>query len=89
MAARQQPIQNRLVVIVGKPGSGKTLLASYLMQHYERKYANFSIFAPKNKEKPMNGFISSIDEANRIRFSTIKGILTLDETGINLNSRRS
>lgn len=42
----QEPIQNRIVVITGKPGSGKTLLASYLMTHYQRQYANFGVFYP-------------------------------------------
>ena len=43
---KQEPIQNKIVVIVGKPGSGKTLMASYLMSHYERQYANFGVFYP-------------------------------------------
>ena len=85
---RQEPIQNRIVVIVGKPGSGKTLMASYLMSHYDRQYANFGIFYP-DKERARNGIIRSIDEIDRIRFSNRQGIVWMDELGINGNSRRS
>lgn len=58
----KRPIQNRIVVIVGKPGSGKTLVAGMFMSHYDRQFANFSVFDPRRYggKKPRNGLIQSI-----------------------------
>ena len=85
---QQQPIRNKTIVIVGKPGSGKSLIASYFLSHYKRQYANWSIYYPK-QDKPRNGIVKSIKEIDRIRFSPTKGVIGMDESGVNLNSRRS
>lgn len=82
-----RPIRNRLVMICGKPGSGKTLMAAYLISHYRRSYANFSVYDRSGKR--INGLIRSIYGIDAIRYSDIDGVIALDEIGQNGSSRRS
>lgn len=79
-------IRNKIILILGRPWEGKTFLATFLASHYERIYSNVNIV--KNW-KNISSFISSIDEIQNIKFSEKKGVILLDEWGVNVNARRS
>lgn len=79
-------IRNKIILILWRPWEGKTYLATFLASYYERIFSNVNI--DKNG-KSMSKFISSIDEIESIKFSEKKGVVLLDEWGVNVNARRS
>ena len=80
------PIQNRILTIYGKPGTGKTFISVLFASVHKRIYSNVII---KHHGKIVSNTIQNIDDIEKIQFSNIKGIVILDEGGINVNARRS
>jgi len=81
-------IQNKIISIIGFPGSWKTFLSAFLSFGYpvDRIFANLDI---KKYNKQVSKRINNIDDLQCIKFNERKGLLILDELGINANSRRS
>lgn len=81
-------VQNKIISIIWFPGSWKTFLASFLAVWYpeDRIFANIDIF--KNGKR-ISKRIDSIDDLHLVNYADEKGLLILDEMGINANSRRS
>ena len=82
-------LQNRIVRIHGDPWTGKTFFACFIAADYGRIYANFEIYDKARPGKTRNGKIASLYEIDKIKYSPNKGIVILDEGGLNVNSRRS
>ena len=81
-------VQNKIVSVIGFPWSWKSFLAAFLSYWYpkDRIFANFDVYIDG---KRVNKRISSIDDLHLVQYADRKGILILDEMGINANSRRS
>lgn len=79
-------IQNEIYTIYWKPWKWKTFFAAYLASIHKRIYANFEIMF---KGKQVANIIWNIDDIEKIDYSDMKGVVVLDEGGINLNARRS
>jgi len=84
--SKQQVIQSKIYVIVGKPGAGKTLFATMLGSYHRIIWANYEI---KYKGKVCNNLIQDIADLQKIQFSKDKQMSIVDEGGLNNNSRRS
>ena len=82
----QVAIRNEIYTIFGKPGAGKTFFATYMASFHRRIYANYEI---RRHGKLVNNMIRTIDDVERVPFSLEKGIVIIDEGGINANARRS
>lgn len=79
-------IQNKIFLIEGDPGSGKSIMASAIMSTYSRIYSNLDL---KYRGKTVNArLISDMTDIADIPFSETKGIVCIDEGGVNVNSRR-
>ena len=81
-----QIIQNKIFTIYGKPGTGKTFFATMLASAYRRIYANVEI---RRHGKIVSNRIENIADLEHIHFSPIKGIVIIDEGGVNVNARQS
>jgi hypothetical protein len=79
-------IQNKIIRIVGKPGQGKTYFAVFLASFYPRIYSNVDIF---HHGKKINVSIQNMGDVENINFEETKGVVLLDEGGININARKS
>ena len=73
-------------MIQGRPGEGKTFLATFIASAYTRIYSNVEIL---ENGKPISNYIKNIDDLKKIEFSSVKGVAILDEGGININARDS
>lgn len=82
----KQIIRNQIYIILGKPGAWKTFFATYLASLHKRIYANYSI---KFHEKEVANLIRNIDDLDNIVFSSVKGVVVIDEGWVNVNARRS
>lgn len=80
-------IRNRIILIQGRPGEGKTFLATFIAAAYPRIYSNVNLFDANGH--PMSSFIRNIDDLQKIEFSETKWVAILDEWGININARDS
>jgi SpoVK/Ycf46/Vps4 family AAA+-type ATPase len=69
-------IRNKIILILGRPGEGKTFFASFIASHYSRIFSNVEIL---ERGVPIISLISSIDDIKEIAFSETKGIVLLDE----------
>jgi len=80
-------IKNKIMWIYGLPWSGKTFFAMLLASTYAWPiYSNVDFF--KNW-KIKSKHIEKMSDINAIKFCDIKGVEILDESGINISSRRS
>lgn len=81
-------IQNKIISIVWFPWSWKTFLATFLSIWYptDRIFGNIDIM---RDGKRISKRINDIDDLDLVQYDDRKGILILDEMGINANSRRS
>lgn len=81
-------ITNRIISIVGFPWSGKSFLAIMMASTYpeDRIFANVDILEDGVR---LSKRIKTLEDLELIQFSPIKGVLILDEMGVNVNSRRS
>lgn len=79
-------VKTRIIGIYGLMGSGKSMMACVLWSLYRRIYSNMDI---SRFSGLVSNRIHSVRDMERIKFSTNKGVLILDESGINANSRRS
>lgn len=85
-------IQNKIITVYGDPWSWKTLITLFFVGYfhicgYKRIFSNVEY---KYKWKRINRTIKDIkDIENKIKFSEQKGIVVIDEWGLNINSRRS
>ena len=79
-------IRNKIILILGRPGEGKTYFATFLASFYPRIYSNIEITQNGNK---MTHYIKNLEDVNNIAFSEEKGVVLLDEGGININARNS
>lgn len=78
-------IQNELWLILWDTGSGKTMYAVFLASlAYNRIYSNVKI---EKNEKKINNDILSMQDAQKIPYKEEKGVLLMDEWGINIDSR--
>lgn len=86
-------IQNKIIVILGDPGKGKTLISSYYTYWYfinnRNIFSNVDYFYQKKEYWPVNYRISTIGDLEKIEFQKEKGLIVMDESGVNINSRRS
>lgn len=79
-------IQNAIYGIYGLPWSGKSMLAMTLASIYQRIYWNLEI---KKNGFVVSNQVANVSEISRIPFNKKKGVVILDESGLNINSRRS
>lgn len=81
-------ITNRIISIVGFPGSGKSFLAVMMASTYpeDRIFANVDILEDGVR---LSKRVKTLEDLEIIQFSPTKGVLILDEMGVNVNSRRS
>lgn len=73
-------------MITGRPWEGKTFFATFLTSFYSRIYSNIEI---ERDWKKITTYIANIRDIKKIRYSDVKGVILLDEGGINVNARRS
>jgi len=85
-------IQNKVINIFGKPWTGKTFFASYIAYFYfltwGRIFSNVDFFYKKNPIR-VNKKIKQISDIKYIEFQEKKWIIIIDESWLNINSRRS
>lgn len=79
-------IKNKIVSIVWRPWEWKTFFWVFLASFYKRIYANVDIF---QGWKLLNKKIVNIWDVNSISYDDTKGVVLLDEWGINVNARKS
>lgn len=72
----------RVYIIYGIMWSGKTMLTTCLAGSYERVYANYEINWLKHFE-----YFRNINYIKKLKFSPKKGLMILDESLINANSK--
>lgn len=89
-------VQNKIIAIYGLPGQGKTFLATFLASQYRLIYSNVQILkgvTDRNGTVLYNQEVSnniwSIEDIEKIAYNDTKGIVVLDESGLNINSRHS
>lgn len=80
-------IKNKIILILGKPGEGKTFLAHFIASNYKRIYSNVNFL--DDKWNVVNEHIKNIEDLKEIWFSPEKWVIVLDEWGVNINARRS
>lgn len=80
-------IRNKIILILGRPGEGKTFLAHFIASNYRRIYSNVN-FLDENGNT-VNNHIDDIEDLKKIEFHPEKGVVVLDEWGVNINARRS
>lgn len=84
-------IKNKIITVYGDPGSWKTLISVFFVAYFylcwvDRIYSNVEY---KYKGRVIGKSIKDIKDIERIKFSEVKGLVILDEWGLNVNSRRS
>jgi len=84
--SNNQIIQNKIYIVVWKPGKGKTFFATFLASFHRYIWANYEI---KLNWKVCNNFIKKIDDLDKIKFQEQKQMIVIDEWGVNNNARRS
>lgn len=77
-------IENRIIMITGLPGSGKSFFACFLASFYREIYANLEI---RYRGKKITNKIGSIHDISRIPYSSTKWVIILEESGVNISSR--
>ena len=89
-------VQNKIIGIYGLPWQGKTFFATYLASQYKIIYSNVEIMkwvVDINENLitniKVNNDIKTILDVEKIEYNDTKGIVVLDESGLNINSRRS
>ena len=70
-------IRNKIILILGRPGEGKTFLAHFIASNYRRIYSNVN-FLDENGNT-INNHIDDIEDLKKIHFSPEKGVVVLDE----------
>jgi hypothetical protein len=79
-------IQNRIYIVSGLPGTGKSIFVRFLCNFYPLIYSNLEM---KTNGIKINNTITSMSEIEFIPFSSEKGIIVMEESGINASSRES
>lgn len=82
----QNEIDTKCIIIYGKPRNGKTILAASICfdSYKKRTYANFNVY--KNWTSFTKKY-NSFRDLERIRFSYEHGVIAVDESWINVNSK--
>lgn len=86
MSITQKAIKNRIITIYWEPWAWKTFFAVYLASLHTRIYSNVLVL---RNGKQVSNTIKSIEDLEKIEFSEVKGIVIIDEWGVNNNARRS
>lgn len=74
------------IIIYWKQRNGKTAMALSFAMDYTRVYSNFSIY---HNKKQVNKTIDSFSDLKNIRFSRERGLIIIDESGLNYSSRKA
>lgn len=84
-------IKNKIIWVYGDPWSWKTMItlffvAYFFLCNHRRIYSNVDYYYWDTK---INHSINNLYDIQKIKFSPKKGLLIIDEGGLNINSRRS
>lgn len=79
-------IQNKIIRIVGKPWQGKSIFSFFLASFYPRIYSNIDYY---RNGKKINTTIQNLWDVESIKYSDEKGVVVLEEWGVNINARKS
>lgn len=90
-------IQNKIISVYGLPWQGKTFFATYLASQYRLIYSNVKMSKGVTSYQSdivshyvdVSNDIRTIQDIERISYSDTKGVVVLDESGLNINSRQS
>lgn len=89
-------VQNKIIAIYWLPWQGKTFLATFLASQYRLIYSNVQILKGVTDRnwtvlynQEVSNHIWSIEDIEKISYKETKGIVVLDESGLNINSRNS
>lgn len=80
-------VRNKIVLILGRPGEGKSFLSVFMASVYPRIYSNIAIL--DKSWKTISNYIKNLEDVSKISFSPKKWVIVLDEWWINLNARDS
>lgn len=80
-------IQNKIILILGRPGKWKTYLAAFIASNYRRIYSNVNIL--DSRWNTVVNRIKNIHDLKDIEFNKEKWVVLLDEWWININARAS
>lgn len=81
----ERDIDTMTYIVYWKMRNGKTLLAILMGLDWEKRiYSNVNIY--RNGKSIVN-FVESYEDLKKIRFSYMPGVLIMDESGINNNSK--
>jgi hypothetical protein len=81
-----QEIDNKIIIIFGKMRNGKTLLAiNVALEYYPRIYSNVNIY--HEGKSILTSLLTDYRSIEAIRFSYTPGVIIIDESGINANSK--
>lgn len=79
-------IDNKNIIIYGRPGAGKSLVCNAIIVNYTRIFSNINFF--KNW-KQLNHRINTIQDLELVPFDIEPWVAIIDEGGVNMSSRRA
>lgn len=79
-------IQNRIYLVSWLPGTGKSIFIRFLCNFYPIIYSNLEM---KTNGIKINNTILNIDDIIFVPYDDEKGIVVMEESGINVSSRLS